>query len=126
MIQKGNKIIAQPGYYLTSSRGRQHFCLPFLEGVEYTETEIPGDIEMISPGVFKFGPFQLRYTDTMKKDLVQMIYSMDDQIAIILNKDGSENGQRDYDLMQGWRDWFSGLIHAMESIMYNHGERGVE
>lgn len=72
---------------------------------------------MISPGVFKFGPFQLRYTDTMKKDLVQMIYSMDDQIAIILNKDGSEDGQRDYDLMQGWRDWFSGLIHAMESIM---------
>lgn len=114
MIKYGNKMIAKAGYYLTSSRGRKHFALPFIEGVEYTEKKIPAKVEMISPGVFSFGPFQLRYTDTMKKDLVQMIYSMDDQIAIILNK---EDKLAEYDLMQGWRTYFSSLIDKMEKLL---------
>ena len=52
----------------------------------------------------------------MKKYLVNTLFSNDDQIAIILNKDNSDDDMKIYNLMQDWREYFSKLIKEMEAL----------
>ena len=44
--------------------------------------------------------------------LIKIRYSNDDQIAILLNKDSSEEDLLKYNKMQEWRDWASILAKA--------------
>ena len=48
----------------------------------------------------------------IKAMLVKIRYSNDDQIAILLNKDSSEEDLLKYNKMQEWRDWASILAKA--------------
>ena len=60
--------------------------------------------------------------ETMPAELAEMlsmetsIWSNDDQIAIILNKDNGDNEM--YNFMQEWRKWFSDITHNIEKL-YN-------
>jgi hypothetical protein len=47
-----------------------------------------------------------KYSD-YKKDIIKKRYSNDDQIAIILNKDDSEEDQMRYQKMMEWREFAS-------------------
>lgn len=54
----------------------------------------------------------------LKREIVKMRYSNDDQIAIILNRDeGDEQDSLDYDHMQEWRDWASEVAHTIIDCM---------
>lgn len=47
-----------------------------------------------------------------KSRIIKKRYSNDDQIAILLNKDSSEEDLLKYNKMQEWRDWASILAKA--------------
>lgn len=49
-------------------------------------------------------PAELSY-GAVKTAIIQKRYSMDDQMALMLNKDNSEQAQMYYDKMQDWRDF---------------------
>ena len=45
-----------------------------------------------------------------KKGLINKIFSNDDQIALILNKDSNEESSIAFEEMQNWRSYFSNFI----------------
>ena len=55
----------------------------------------------------------------VKKTIIQRRYSMDDQMAIQLNKDKSEEYLREYERMQEWREFSAYLAKEIER-KYNH------
>lgn len=62
-------------------------------------------IRWINPGIHT-------YADA-KKYVICKRYSNDDQIAIILNKDNSEEDAIAFQKMQEWRDWASAVAHKI-------------
>lgn len=77
----------------------------------YTEENmtIPIDVS-IKDGIIHFGTYFIAKPESMeygniKKAIIQLRYSNDDQIAIILNKDNSEETKLYYNKMQEWRDF---------------------
>lgn len=117
MIKYRNKMIAAVGHYLISSNGKRGFSIPIEEGISYTEKELTTIVEKrpynsVSIG----GVFNIKVTDNIKKTLITSIWSNDDQIAIMLNKDNGDNEM--YNFMQEWRKWFSDIVHNIEKL-YN-------
>ena len=110
-------MIATVGHYLISSNGKRGFSILIEEGVSYTEKELTNIVEKrpynsVSIG----GVFNIKVTDNIKKTLITSIWSNDDQIAIILNKDNGDSEM--YNFMQEWRKWFSNITHNIEEL-YN-------
>lgn len=64
------------------------------------------------------------YADA-KKYVVNKRYSNDDQIAIILNKDNSEEDALVFQKMQEWRDWASVVAHKIMDCI-NSSQNGEE
>lgn len=62
------------------------------------------------------GKFEVKYTDSLKKKLIGSLFSNDDQIAIILNKDLGDDELEIYNLMQNWRSWFSKIIQKIKGL----------
>ncbi len=56
------------------------------------------------------------YSDA-KKYIINKRYTNDAQIAIILNKDNSEEDQLAYQKMQEWRDWASILARKIMEVI---------
>lgn len=54
-----------------------------------------------------------------KTIIVKWRYSNDDQIAIMLNKDESEEDLEKYNRMQSWREWASTLSEAIINLNKN-------
>lgn len=69
---------------------------------------IEGDIRILNHPTFTF--------DQWKTHIVKWRYSNDDQIAIMLNKDRSDEDLVYYNKMQEWREWASALAHALVDI----------
>ena len=55
-------------------------------------------------GIGTIKPVKIEY-GALKAQFIKMRYSNDDQIAIMLNKDNSEEDEIYYNKMQEWRDW---------------------
>lgn len=53
---------------------------------------------------------------SLKIDMVNRRYTIDDQIAIMLNKDDSEEDKMRYDKMQEWRNWSAMVAKAIENV----------
>lgn len=49
--------------------------------------------------------------------LVKIRYSNDDQIAIIINRDDSEEGNIKFQQMQAWREWCGKLAKEIIKII---------
>lgn len=115
MKKYGNKMIAAVGHYLIGSNGKRGFSLVIEGGVSYTEKEIVCAVEKRPYNSASIGGvFNIKVTDHVKKTLVTSIWSNDDQIAIILNKD---NGDMEmYDFMQAWREWFLEISKKVKSL----------
>ena len=99
-------MIATIGHYLISSNGKRGFSIPIEEGISYTEKELTTIVKKrpynsVSIG----GVFNIKVTDNIKKTLITSIWSNDDQIAIILNKDNDSDDNVLYNKMQEWREW---------------------
>lgn len=115
MIKYGNKMIAAVGHYLTGSNGRRGFALPIEEGVTFIEEELLKTVKKRPYNSASIGGiFNITIDNNIKKKLISSIWSNDDQIAIILNKDNGETEM--YDFMQSWRDWFGDVARMIKEL----------
>ena len=116
MFTKGNKVYADAGKYLVS-KDRRIIALNITGSInDYDEEELnsPLDIE-IKDGLIYYqnrklicSPEIMDYAG-IKTKMIKLRYSNDDQLALMLNKDNSEEDKMYYDKMQEWRE-FSGHI----------------
>ncbi|MBO7467125.1 MAG: hypothetical protein J6T94_05545 [Bacteroidaceae bacterium] len=57
----------------------------------------------------------------VKKQIIGLRYNNDDQIALILNREESEEGAFAYGKMQEWRDWAS-IVAKKVVALFNQNE----
>lgn len=108
MYTIGNTVFSEPGYVL---RGKNMIGYQ-LSGVEsdFTEELVKIDDMILQGDLIKFhnGLMRLRvdqrtsYSD-LKAEFVKKRYTYDDQIALLLNKDLSDEDLDKYNKMQEWR-----------------------
>lgn len=80
--------------------------------IEYDDINIKGSFIKYDNGrLLELIPRQPSY-GYFKSCIIKKRYSNDDQIAILLNKDSSEEDLLKYNKMQEWRDWASILAKA--------------
>lgn len=116
MFTKGNTIYADAFKYL-KHKERNVIALSIKGSADdYEELPMndPLDVEVAGGMVFwnnrKFANRPDRMTrDGVKTSIIHSRYSNDDQIAIMLNKDASEEDAMYYQKMQEWRE-FAALI----------------
>lgn len=114
MFVKGEKIFADKGCYL------KHKQLPIMgltingNPDDYEEVVMLDSLDAVVDGnkvliynrKFAVLPDSISYSD-IKKRVIKSRYSEDDQIAIILNKDLSEEDAMYFQKMQEWREFAS-------------------
>ena len=80
--------------------------------IKYDDINIKGNFIKYDNGrLLELIPRQPSY-GYFKSCIIKKRYSNDDQIAILLNKDSSEEDLLKYNKMQEWRDWASILAKA--------------
>lgn len=122
MKRCGNKFVPEIGKCFKSG-----FFYSFTWGVnspleDVEEVEIGDDVVEHNTDRYLIGDkFIIEYSSNLKRDLVNKIFSNDDQIAIMLNYQESKTNENKemMNLMQGWRDWFSGVIANINDIREN-------
>lgn len=122
MYQIKNKIYADAGYIL-KYKNKVGFSFKDVDQKDVLETKI--NLENIQ----KIGKFVV-YSDGLKdyisctdygdwkKKWVNKQFTNDDQIAIMLNKDSSEEDLLLFDKMQEWREWCGTIAKKITSILY--------
>lgn len=124
MFKKGNKLYADAGKYLVRKDKRKYAFTVINESEDnYDELdlnnpldlEINGNIIKYQNGCFSFIIDKKDYA-SIKKSIIKSRYSNDDQLAIMLNKDNSEEDAILYNKMQEWRDWAGNLAKQIEKI----------
>jgi hypothetical protein len=122
MFTKGNKVYADAGYYL---RHKEYSVIGFTvigDMDDYNEIRLPENLDIIIENgmvfiynrMFAIIPDSVSYAD-IKKQIIKSRYSDDDQMALLLNKDKSEEDLELYNKMQEWRDFASFVARkAME------------
>ena len=118
MYKKGNVVYADAYKYLVhKSKGIIAFAQSGDES-EFEEKGFPVPIKIIDEGSGLYSiqsvpkvKFYFSKSDyaTVKTEMIKKQYSNDDQIAIMLNAQLSEEDKMYYDKMQEWRE-FSGHI----------------
>lgn len=118
MYKKRNVVYADAYKYLVhKSKGIVSFAQSGDES-EFEEKEFPTPIKIIDEGSGFYSiqgvpkvKFYFSKSDyaTVKTEMIKKQYSNDDQIAIMLNDQLSEEDKMYYDKMQEWRE-FSGHI----------------
>ena len=107
MFIKNNIIYSEAGKYLVASNFIG-FKVNDSDTTKYTEEDfekpsiigqflIIGKIRTLLPNILNY--------ETLKKKLIEWHYNNDEQIAIILNKDNSNDDLEYYNKMQEWRTW---------------------
>ena len=101
MFIKNNIIFSEAGKYLSA----QNF-LGFKVSGQFL---IIGEIRTLLPEIINY--------ENLKKKFIEWHYSNDDQIAIILNKDNSDEDKVCYDKMQEWRNWSGDLAKKVLKLL---------
>ncbi len=126
-----NNTHAEAGCILSGEKAKG-FSVPTSYG-SFTESEIDLSNLSISGNILSFDiikwqiPNIRSYADA-KKFVVGKRYSNDDQIAIMLNKDESDEGKLAYNKMQEWREWASVVAHKIMDCINskNNGNQSAE
>ena len=124
MYKIRNKVYAEAGYLLkSSSQIGYHFEGNFVDFIEMPiiidDMHIEGKYLVYNNGLLveRYDP-NLTY-EQLKAKIVKRLFSNDDQIAIMLNKDESENDLIIYNKMQEYRGWASILAKKILSLKEN-------
>lgn len=121
MIKYGTKIIADVGNYL-QHKGISNFCINNIDSSEIKEIPLNNNVVKNFDNTFTIGGvFRIKLTNTLKKDLISLLFSNDDQIAIILNKELGEVEEEMYNFMQSWRAYFSDIIKKIKELNNDTG-----
>lgn len=122
-----NITYADAGKYLLSPSAKG-FSIPKVSGL-FTERDIDLSKLQVNKEFILFdaikwiNPNIKTYSDA-KRYVINKRYSNDDQIAIILNKDNSEEDALAYEKMQEWREWASIVAHKIiDKLNENENER---
>lgn len=119
MYTKGETTYADAGCILISQTSKGYKLSKSLQDIR--EHNINLDDITVSDKFIKIDNILIAnqkgftYAD-WKKYIIKWRYSNDDQIAIILNKDNSEEDKMLFDKMQEWRDWAGQLAHILAEL----------
>ena len=114
MFTKGNKLYADTYKYLRH-KTKNIIALSFVgsaDDFEEVDMELPIHVEIVGNMLFwqnrklATSPKNFDYS-TIKEHIIKSRYTYDEQIAIMLNKDKSEEDNVLYLKMQSWRDFAS-------------------
>lgn len=124
MYTIGNIVYASPGYFLKCEK---QIGYQFVGNEsDFTEEVVRID-DMVKTGPFikynnglsrVFVDSNTTYGD-LKSHFIKTRYDNDSQIAIILNKDNSEEDLLKYTRMQEWREWSATLAKAVLKCINN-------
>lgn len=123
MYKVRNKVYAEAGSILIGKNKRGYSFLGELnefseKAIRLDDMRIEGQFLVYSDGLIReiYNP-NLTY-EQMKAKYVKRLFSNDDQIAIMLNKDsGLEEDLLAYQKMQEWREWASVVAKKVISIL---------
>lgn len=119
MYKIRNIVYADAGKVIKSATYQGYQCEGNLE--DFEELTIDLNSGSIHDGLIWFdnAVMQLRKLDYVgwKTYIVKLRYSNDDQIAIILNKDNSEEDLLRYNKMQEWRVWSGQLANKILEML---------
>ena len=110
MYKVRNKVYADAGSILVGSNKRGYVFLGELnefseEAISLDDMKIEGDFLVYSNGRIRELYNQNLTYEQLKAKYIKVLFSNDDQIAIILNKDNSAEDSALFDKMQEWREW---------------------
>ena len=119
MFIKNNIIFSEAGKYL-SAQNFLGFKVLDSDITKYSEKDfeepkvsgqflIIGEIRTLLPEIINY--------ENLKKKFIEWHYSNDNQIAIILNKDNSDEDKVCYDKMQEWRNWSGDLAKKVLKLL---------
>ena len=119
MFIKNNIIFSEAGKYL-SAQNFLGFKVLDSDASKYTEKDfdeptisgqflIMGEIRTLLPEIINY--------ENLKKKFIEWHYSNDNQLAIILNKDNSDEDKVCYDKMQEWRNWSGDLAKKVLKLL---------
>lgn len=117
MFTDKNITYSEPGCYL-KYKNQIAFQFPKADGIEEYNISIKDLYVMGNTAYYNSGTLAQRinknwsYAD-YKKDIIKKRYSNDDQIALLLNKDDSEEDMIRYEKMMRWREFAARLSKAI-------------
>jgi hypothetical protein len=121
MFTKNSLTYSTPGYYLKGDN-----IIAFqMEGdastFEEVELKKPYDITIVGGNLLLFDGIAILAEDLTKKGIkshiIKMRYDNDDQIALMLNRNNSEEDAKAYQLMQDWRQFADDVaVAAMSNL----------
>ena len=121
MYKVRDKVYASAGYSLHGKNKKGYKFKGELS--DFTEKKvviddmaINGNLLIYSNGdIVEYYDKNAKYED-LKAKIVKRVFSNDDQIAIILNKDSSPENAELYNKMQEWREWAGILANKIASL----------
>lgn len=122
MFTKSNVIYSEAGKLLVSDKFFGYTApieqLESLheEDITIDDIRVEGKYLVYSDGKVKQRYYPEYSRNDWKTAIIKSRYSNDDQIALILNKDDSEEGHMLFEKMQEWRSWASRLADKISTI----------
>ena len=122
MFVKGNLVYADAGKYLTLDGVASYVFLnsehtPLEKDVDISDLKVEGDTASWNKRMFSLRAIVEYDFSYLKTRLIHLRYSNDEQIALLLNKDDSEEDALLYQQMQQWRRYASKVAHQIMSVV---------
>ena len=121
MYKVRNKVFAEAGSILIGKNKRGYSFLgevsDFSEkAIRLDDMKVDGQFLVYSDGLIRELYDPNATYEQLKAKYVKRLFSNDDQIAIMLNKDKSVADAELFDKMQEWRDWCGVLAKKVASL----------
>lgn len=121
MYKVRNKVFAEAGSILIGKNKRGYSFLgevsDFSEkAIRLDDMKVDGQFLVYSDGLIRELYDPSATYEQLKAKYVKRLFSNDDQIAIMLNKDRSAADAELFDKMQEWRDWCGVLAKKVASL----------
>ena len=129
MFIKNNVVYADAGNILISKTAIGYSLIDDIANIQeqlinLQDMKLEGEFLKYSDGLIVQWYKNLDYAG-WKADVIKWRYTIDDQMAIILNKDESAEKLLEYNRMQEWRDWAGTLADKILNININNGDENM-